>query len=1132
MRMAEELDHSEFDPLGIRTQSQVPAFKSIYTRQREEAAFLVKRFRNRENPCNDVQLLADDVGFGKTWVSMIALFSLLNKNNQHPHALVVTPSRLLADKWYRELLFFQKNYVMNSREFGVELVNDSGVLLDRLSTLASQRTQVRKLKSLFNTDESALLFMAFCLNEYLQSSEFFGNSESAAVRSVEKWIKNVLKREEAGLFHRFFSQSEIVRWVRFLRKYAAVVGYDRWLDQHASPEKIKRALKRRRLGNEAAFIESIMNKLGLGNNKKREISIKKDRIPAGRQFLRLAAETMPFLEVYNEDKYSRKPVHWLDEDYWKRTLRQLEKTANNGDLSLQGLRWLLKAILPKLENKVESDDSTKELIERVKRFTEHIEVKKRQLDRFWLIEPSEIVDFMGKFERFVKTNEMPGSLFDQSPWVHIGWDSCKSVKPSAFISMMVRELRLGKKIGDPTKEQIDTAKRFFSCAAALYGYLLDPPLIEKHYNFKSHASGQSYFWGRRKILHNIFVIYMNDLKKWGDTDPEGDWRLQALGRPIQLTIVDEVHNWTHEKKGAKEYKEYWSHCAEKTLLLSATPIQLRPENLQQIFDAVKDSSAWPEESAYESLFVNQNARSAEGLLLEALKKQQQVQDAWERLDPISAEFLEKKSEELENETGKKLKQKQLRFWKSLSKKEASSLQELSVAILDFHQFLEDAIRTPLSDLVMKNRSKKNRHYHCGQDVLNDGYEEPDIRTDHLYQASGLPNKASLFNFICMRLSTLGNHRDKNGRLVLKNPRLMLGLPSSYETLLESRIGKNLTASETTYRSIFKPLIEDKQLDLSHPKVEAVTDLVCENLLTKGEKTLVFCERLETVSVLKRRIDANLRAFYQKHIDRDALIKLYEATKSEVPKQPDKEAWLVEILERVSQQVFSEVFPEEQWSLSREQCSYDVRPYLTIGYVYSQLKGQGIAGLADAYAVLTQEEESELLNDGGVFDSIATLTGNSKKNRPSILKSFSSSGLPAVLVCTPVSQEGVDMHKYCRKIILHDLNWNPAKLEQRVGRVDRHGSLASVTGQPVEVFVPFLANSYDEYQYKRVLERSNLQELVFGRNEMVANEQDEDELTGEDNDSQVEGGGSTNLANIKNLIRGLFDMDLSLERLKE
>ena len=81
-----------------------------------------------------------------------------------------------------------------------------------------------------------------------------------------------------------------------------------------------------------------------------------------------------------------------------------------------------------------------------------------------------------------------------------------------------------------------------------------------------------------------------------------------------------------------------------------------------------------------------------------------------------------------------------------------------------------------------------------------------------------------------------------------------------------------------------------------------------------------------------------------------------------------------------------------------------------------------------------------------------------------------------------------MHRYCRSIILHDLNWNPAKLEQRIGRVDREGSLARAKDQDVVVAVPFLAQSYDEYQYQVVLQRADLQDYVFGRKDWVVREQ--------------------------------------------
>ena len=159
-------------------------------------------------------------------------------------------------------------------------------------------------------------------------------------------------------------------------------------------------------------------------------------------------------------------------------------------------------------------------------------------------------------------------------------------------------------------------------------------------------------------------------------------------------------------------------------------------------------------------------------------------------------------------------------------------------------------------------------------------------------------------------------------------------------------------------------------------------------------------------------------------------------------------------------------------------------------------------------------------------SIELITGNHQDRREAILQGFSSPALPFCLICSPVSQEGVNLHGYCREIVLHDLNWNPALLEQRIGRVDRRGSLAAARKLPVEVYVPFLSTSYDEYQYRVMLERAELQELAFGRNEFVAEEASEDEAEPAEDWSFKEHS-EKRRALIGNLIYGLFDMELAV-----
>lgn len=59
----------------------------------------------------------------------------------------------------------------------------------------------------------------------------------------------------------------------------------------------------------------------------------------------------------------------------------------------------------------------------------------------------------------------------------------------------------------------------------------------------------------------------------------------------------------------------------------------------------------------------------------------------------------------------------------------------------------------------------------------------------------------------------------------------------------------------------------------------------------------------------------------------------------------------------------------------------------------------------------------------------------------VRNAFNSPFRPMALVTTSIGQEGLDFHRYCRHIVHWDLPHNPVDLEQREGRVDRHGGLA-------------------------------------------------------------------------------------------
>lgn len=79
---------------------------------------------------------------------------------------------------------------------------------------------------------------------------------------------------------------------------------------------------------------------------------------------------------------------------------------------------------------------------------------------------------------------------------------------------------------------------------------------------------------------------------------------------------------------------------------------------------------------------------------------------------------------------------------------------------------------------------------------------------------------------------------------------------------------------------------------------------------------------------------------------------------------------------------------------------------------------------------------------GADDRLALLHGGiDKDDRERIKAAFQASPHDApvrILLATDAASEGIDLQNHCHRVVHYEIPWNPNRLEQRNGRIDRHG----------------------------------------------------------------------------------------------
>ena len=121
-----------------------------------------------------------------------------------------------------------------------------------------------------------------------------------------------------------------------------------------------------------------------------------------------------------------------------------------------------------------------------------------------------------------------------------------------------------------------------------------------------------------------------------------------------------------------------------------------------------------------------------------------------------------------------------------------------------------------------------------------------------------------------------------------------------------------------------------------------------------------------------------------------------------------------------------------------------------------------------------------LEEDGI--SCIVLTGGQGADKQSTIDRFQRPDGPSVLLSSEVASEGVDL-QFSRVVINYDLPWNPMKVEQRIGRIDRLGQKSPV----ITIWNLFYEGTIDQRIYTRLYERLKIFERALGGLEAVLGE---------------------------------------------
>lgn len=128
-------------------------------------------------------------------------------------------------------------------------------------------------------------------------------------------------------------------------------------------------------------------------------------------------------------------------------------------------------------------------------------------------------------------------------------------------------------------------------------------------------------------------------------------------------------------------------------------------------------------------------------------------------------------------------------------------------------------------------------------------------------------------------------------------------------------------------------------------------------------------------------------------------------------------------------------------------------------------------------------QNRLEEDG--IKTCMIIGGMPRKAKEEVLEGFKTNLAYSVLLSSEVGSEGIDL-QFCRFVINYDLPWNPMRVEQRIGRIDR----LKQTSPSISIINFSLKDTIEEYILEKLYERIKIFEESIGDLEEILGERTE------------------------------------------